>query len=60
MALPDLALVAVAHGIGGIGAGLLLSQLLRRNARRTLGATLLAVGILAKIPLVLRLRSQLD
>ena len=49
--LPLLASVAVTRGLLGMGAGLLLAPALSDNRRRTIGWTLLAVGILSTIPL---------
>jgi hypothetical protein len=53
--LPELALVGATRGMIGFGAGLLVSRRLRRHQRRTVGTTLLVVGLLSTIPLALRI-----
>jgi hypothetical protein len=56
--VPELALVGATRGMIGFGAGLLVSQRLRRDQRRTVGTTLLVVGLLSTIPLALRIFRQ--
>ena len=46
-------------GALGIGIGLLLSEKLRRDARRGAGCALLAVGALTTIPLAMELFGKL-
>jgi len=52
LTLPEIAAVAATRAAGGAGLALLLGNLLRPEQRRTLGWTLLAIGILTTIPLV--------
>ena len=51
--LPESALIAGTRVMAGAGIALLLSDHLSREQRRTIGGTLLAVGILTTIPLLL-------
>jgi len=53
--VPEIAIVAATRGIGGAGAGLLLSGFLRPETRRTLGWALLAIGALTTIPIAMAL-----
>jgi hypothetical protein len=53
--VPEIAIVAATRGMLGAGAGLLLAGLLRRDTRRTLGWTLLAIGALTTIPIAMAL-----
>jgi hypothetical protein len=53
ISLPEIALIAGTRVIAGAGIALLLADNLSREQRRTIGGTLLAVGILTTIPLVL-------
>jgi putative Mn2+ efflux pump MntP len=59
LALPEIGLIAMTRGALGVGIGLLLSNGLEKNARRSAGLALLAVGVLTTIPIVLRLRNEL-
>lgn len=52
---PELAAVALTRGLGGLGIGLLLSQFLTPHERRTIGWSLLALGVLSTIPLGMRI-----
>jgi hypothetical protein len=49
--LPELVLVAATRGMVGAGAGLLLAERLGAEKRRTLGWTLLLIGLLSTVPL---------
>src|SRR5437773_10726329 len=49
--LPELGLVAGTRGLLGAGLGLLLSDKLSDDRRRTVGWTLVAIGALTTIPL---------
>jgi hypothetical protein len=49
--VPLLGAVAATRGMLGMGAGLLLAPSLPARRRRTVGWTLLAVGILSTLPL---------
>jgi hypothetical protein len=59
LGLPEIGLIAMARGALGVGIGLLLSNGLEKNERRSAGLALLAVGVLTTIPIVLRLRNEL-
>ena len=59
LALPEIGLIAMTRGALGVGIGLLLSNGLEKNERRSAGLALLAVGLLTTIPIVLRLRNEL-
>ena len=49
--LPELALLAGTRGALGAGVGLLLSDRLSEEQRKSIGWTLVAVGVLTTIPL---------
>ena len=52
VSLPELAFVAATRGMAGLGIGLLVSEWLKdRKARRILGCTLLAVGVVTTVPI---------
>ncbi len=53
--IPELIAVALTRGLGGIGIGLLVSEYLTPNERRTVGWSLLALGALSTIPLGMRI-----
>lgn len=53
--VPEIALVAVTRGLGGVGIGLLLSTFLTHSERRTLGWGLLSLGALSTVPLGMRI-----
>jgi putative Mn2+ efflux pump MntP len=59
LALPEIGLIAMTRGALGVGIGLLLSNALEKDERRSAGLALLAVGVLTTIPIVLRLRNEL-
>lgn len=52
LTLPEIAAVAATRAAGGAGLALLLGDKLNPEQRRTVGWTLLAIGILTTIPLV--------
>jgi len=53
--LPELAFVAVTRGLGGIGAGLLLSEFIDDDrARRGIGWSLLGLALATTVPIGLR------
>ena len=60
IALPEMAIVAATRGMAGAGAGLLVSDYLRPETRRTLGWALLAIGALSTIPIALTLFGRRD
>jgi hypothetical protein len=60
LTFPKLAFVAATRGILGAGIGLLSSQRLTRRRRRSVGRTLLTIGILTTIPLAIDLFSRRD
>ena len=49
--LPELALLAGTRGALGAGVGLLLSDKLTEEQRKSIGWTLVAVGVLTTIPI---------
>jgi hypothetical protein len=51
VSLPELALIAATRGIIGVGAGLLLSNLLSRSQRKFIGLPLFFLGALSSIPI---------
>jgi hypothetical protein len=57
--LPEIGMIALTRGALGVGVGLLLSNSLEKEERRSAGLALLAVGVLTTIPLLLRLRNAL-
>ena len=54
MSLPEIFLISATRGMLGFGAGLLLSEYLRRNRRKAVGWALLTTGVLSTIPLAIR------
>lgn len=50
--LPELGLIAATRSLLGAGIGLLFANRLKKQRRRVVGRTLLAVGALSTIPLV--------
>jgi hypothetical protein len=59
LTLPEIGLIAMTRGALGVGIGLLLSNGLGKDERRSAGLALLAVGVLTTIPIFLRLRNEL-
>ena len=59
LALPEIGLIAMTRGALGVGIGLLLSNGLAKDERRSAGLALPAVGVLTTIPILLRLRNEL-
>ena len=55
VSFPQLAFVAVTRGLGGAGLALLVSPHLKPETRRTVGWTLLGLGILSTIPIATRI-----
>ena len=53
---PVLGLIAGTRGMLGAGIGLLLSDRMDPQQRRTMGWTLVAVGLLTTLPLLLQVR----
>lgn len=53
--VPEIGIVAATRGMAGAGAGLLLAGFLRPDTRRTLGWTLLAIGVLTTVPIAMAL-----
>ena len=56
--IPEMALVAVTRGIGGAGLGLLLGGFMDLPTRRTLGWTLLGIGVVSTLPILLALTAS--
>ena len=52
LTLPEIGLIAATRAAGGAGLALLLGNRLKPEQRRTIGWTLLAIGIISTIPLV--------
>ena len=52
--LPLIGAIAVTRGLLGAGIGLLVSGRISESRRRTIGRTLLSIGIASTIPLVWR------
>ena len=48
--VPEVAFIAATRGALGFGAGLLVSEKLSESRRRTLGLSLVAIGIATTIP----------
>jgi putative Mn2+ efflux pump MntP len=59
LTLPDIGLIAMTRGALGVGIGLLLSNSLEKEERRSAGLALVAVGVLTTLPILLRLRNEL-
>lgn len=57
LTLPEIGLIALTRG--ALGVGLLLSNALEKNERRSAGLALVAVGALTTVPILLRLRNEL-
>ena len=53
--VPEIGIVAATRGMAGAGIGLLVAQYLRPEHRRTIGWTLLTIGVLSTIPIVMAL-----
>ena len=53
--VPEIAIVGATRGVAGVGIGLLVAGLLRRDTRQTLGWTLLTLGALSTIPIAMAL-----
>jgi hypothetical protein len=60
MPVPEIVLIALTRVVLGIGVGLLVSNALKRDARRATGLALFAVGVITTVPLALRLREELE
>jgi hypothetical protein len=51
VSIPELAFVAATRGMAGAGIGLLLAEHLRYDQRKTVGWTLLTIGLLTTVPI---------
>jgi len=60
LTLPEIAAVAATRAAGGAGIALLLGDRLKPEQRRTVGWTLLAIGILTTIPLAMDVFGKLQ
>ena len=60
LTLPEIAAVAATRAAGGAGLALLLGDRLNPEQRRTVGWTLLAIGILTTIPLAMDVFGKLQ
>ena len=56
--LPELAYVAGTRGLIGVGVGLLASNYLRADQRKTIGLCLLGAGVLTTLPIAARIFQQ--
>ena len=52
LTIPEIAAIAATRAAGGAGVALLLGDRLKPETRRTVGWTLLAIGVVTTIPLV--------
>ena len=52
---PQLGMIAATRGAAGVGAGLLIANMLSRTQRKKVGLPLLALGALSTIPIALYL-----
>jgi hypothetical protein len=52
--LPEIAIIAVTRGMLGLGAGLLLSDKMARDRRKSVGIALLTIGAVSTIPIAMR------
>jgi predicted MFS family arabinose efflux permease len=52
---PQLGMIAATRGAAGVGAGLLIANMLSRTQRKKVGLPLLAFGALSTIPIALYL-----
>jgi hypothetical protein len=59
LTLPEIGFLAATRAAGGAGLALLLGDRLQPEQRRSVGWTLLAIGILTTIPLVVDVYSKL-
>lgn len=55
---PDLFMVAGTRAVAGVGIGLLLSNLMSKQRRKTLGIALLTAGAISTIPIMRYLLSK--
>jgi glycerol uptake facilitator-like aquaporin len=60
LTLPEIGLINSTRFIIGAGAGLLLAGKLDRSARKAMGISLIAVGVLVSIPVGLSLLGKLQ
>ena len=59
LTLPEIGLIALTRGAFDVGIGLLLSNVLGKNERRSADHALVAVGALTTVPILLRLWNEL-
>jgi len=59
LTLPEIGLIAMTRGALGVGMGLLLSNALNKEERRSAGLALLAIGVLTTVPILMGLRNEL-
>jgi hypothetical protein len=52
ISIPEIGIIAMTRAMAGAGIGLLIADRFKPEQRRTIGRTLLAVGILTTIPIV--------
>ena len=52
VSVPEVAFVAATRGMAGAGVGLLVSDLIPAQHRRTVGWTLIAIGLITTVPIL--------
>jgi hypothetical protein len=50
ISIPELAFIAGTRAVGGVGIGFLLAGCVRAEHRKAIGLALLAIGVLATVP----------
>jgi hypothetical protein len=59
LTIPEIGLIAATRAAGGAGLALLLGDRMKPEQRRTVGWTLLAIGVITTFPLVANVRGKL-
>jgi len=58
LTLPEIMLIAGTRAMGGLGIGLLLADMLRKDKRKKIGWTLFLIGCISTIPLAIDVFSK--
>ena len=58
LTLPEIMLIAGTRAMGGVGIGLLLADMLRKDKRKKIGWSLFLVGAISTIPLAIDVFSK--